>query len=126
MTIRCRQLTEFPEAEIIRAMGPYSYGKGVERTTEQLVGTLARGLLQIAAGFHVGGTLTMILRDIGFITPGRGTLTRAGREFMFDCYNGSRTTYVPAGSAQAPLDREPAAQGGNADKPATVLTGGLL
>lgn len=46
---------------------------------------VAKGILQKLAGYACGGTLTHIMRDIGFITL-KGNVTRAGREFCFDWF----------------------------------------
>jgi len=95
-TYRRCQLTELTEAEIVKAMGPFSYGKGTDRTIGLLVYTLAHGLLEINAGFRTGGTLTMILRDMGMISGRSGNITKKGRAFLFDCFTVSVPTYRPS------------------------------
>jgi len=84
----------FTEAEIVKGMGRFSYGKGIERTLPLLVDTMARGLLEIGYGYRTGGALTSALIDMGLITPKHHTITSAGRKFLYYCYCQSSVTYI--------------------------------
>lgn len=66
---------------LAEAFRPYSWGDGVTPTPRT---TMARGLLDRAGGFAIGGTLRGCLVRLGLLTPVQGNLTMRGRLALHD------------------------------------------
>lgn len=89
-------LTSITSKEIEAGFAFYRFGSNVEPTVELMVRLMAHALLQITAGMRTGGTLTMIMRDLGLLGARSGKLTKRGREFLFDCFDRCDPSYPVA------------------------------
>lgn len=87
-------------ANMIRAAA--HYGRFGESDPAQVV---CEGLVQIAAGFRTGGTVTSILKDMGLIGKKSGNLTNLGRSLLWDITGGQE--YV----SRLSTERKAAAEG---------------
>lgn len=89
-------LTSITAKEIAAGFAYYRFGANTEPTVELMVKLMAHALLQITAGMRTGGTLTMIMRDLGLLGVRSGKLTKRGREFLFDCFDRCTPSYPVA------------------------------
>ncbi len=72
-----------PDAELAKAFRCYRFGDGV---VPDLRRTMARGLIDRAAGFAIGGTLRGCLIELRLLGPRTGRLTKRGRLVLHDCF----------------------------------------
>lgn len=66
---------------LVVAFRPYTWGDGVTPNPRQ---AMARGLIDRAGGFAIGGTLRGCLISLGLLAPVSGNLTMRGRLALHD------------------------------------------